>query len=422
VAAPEGLEVLLQCDLVACAAREVAERTRPECLLGQALEVVNVEGFGRNGPDRVGRVGALLVTHGFPPDVGGIQTYLHARCLATPEEITVAAPARPCAEAFDRRQPFPVLRWPSPSHLDRPMQLVGPLLEGRKVEDVEWIECGQALPVGVPAYLLARMGGVPYAIWAHGQELLRAREHGFERAARALLARARAVFANSCATADLAREFGAERVEVLAPGPLPGGPDPSRAEGPGLRERYDLGERPVVLSVSRLVPRKAHDVLLRAIARARERRPDLAVAVVGEGPDRARLEGLVAELGLQGDAFLPGRLAEAELSQTFAEATLFALLSHHEPELTWWEGFGIVFREAGRFGLPVVGTRAGGIPDAVEDGVNGLLVEPDGPDAAAQAILRIVEDPSLGRRLGMEGRRLSETQPDWTIIRKVMTA
>ncbi len=207
---------------------------------------------------------------------------------------------------------------------------------------------------------------------------------------------------------------------VLSPGLLPGGPDPAKAQGPGLRERYQLGERPLVLSVSRLVPRKAHDVLLRAFAGARERRPDLALAIVGDGPDRERLESLVAELGLEGNAFLPGRLQGVELSQTFAEATLFALLSHHDPEKTWWEGFGIVFREAGRFGLPVVGTRAGGIPDAVEDGANGLLVPPDDPEAAAEAILRLVGDPELARRLGAEGLRLADTQPDWSVIRKVM--
>lgn len=353
--------------------------------------------------------------------MGGIQTYLHARCLATPDEITVVAPDRPGAEEFDRDQPFPVLRWPSPSHLDRPMQVIGPLLEGWKVDDVDWIECGQALPVGLPAYLLSRTGGAPYAVWAHGQELLRARQRGVERLARAVLAHAKAVFANSRATAELASEFGGKRVEVLLPGPLPGGPNPLRAEGPGLRDRYELGDRPLVVSLSRLVPRKAHDVLLRAIARARERRPDLAVAIVGDGPDRERLHGLVTELGLEGDAFLPGRLADGELSQTFAEATLFALLSHHKPELTWWEGFGIVFREAGRFGLPAVGTRAGGIVDAVENDVNGLLVEPDDAAAAAEAILRLVEDPELARRLGNEGRRLAEAQPDWTIIREVMT-
>ena len=170
------------------------------------------------------------------------------------------------------------------------------------------------------------------------------------------------------------------------------------------------------------MPRKGHDVLLRAVARAREQRKDLALAIVGEGPQRERLERLIVELGLEGDAFLPGRLVDAQLSRAFAEATLFALLSHHRPEKTWWEGFGIVFREAGRFGLAVVGTRAGGIPDAVEDGVNGLLVEPDDPGSAAAAILRVVDDSELGRRLGEAGRRLADEQPDWTIIRKVMAA
>jgi phosphatidyl-myo-inositol dimannoside synthase len=370
---------------------------------------------------------ALLLTHGFPPDVGGIQTYLHARCLGTPEEIAVVAPERPGAGDFDREQPFPVYRWPVPLGLARPMQVVGPLLESRKTDEVEWIECGTVLPVGLPAYALARRLRKPYLVWTHGRELFIAQQPpwnvlgGTDRMMRFLLRNARAVMANSHATADVVQGFGVpqSRIHVLTPGVLPGSgerPDPS---GPGLRERLGLGERPLVLSVSRLVPRKGQDLLLGAVARAREECPDLACVIVGEGTDRERLQAQVRELGLTEHAFLPGRVED--LAEAYSAATLFALLSRHVPERGWWEGFGIVYREAGQFGLPVVATRVGGIPDAVEDGETGFLVPQDDVEAAAAAIVRIVRDPELARRLGEAGRERAAMQPEWQTIRAVMT-
>src|SRR6266542_2898968 len=316
---------------------------------------------------------------------------MYARCLGTPGEIVVVAPNRPGAAAFDREQPFPVWRWATPPGLARPAQVIGPLIGGRKMArqiEVEWVEAGTVLPSGLAAYRLARRLGRPYLVWTHGQELFRAQQlpwnvlGGSGQLMRFLLRNARAVMANSHATAALLEALGVARsaIHVLPPGLLPGHPDVAAAEDQGLRERYGLGDRPLVVSVGRLVPRKGHDLLLRAVARARQETPELACAIVGDGPARPELEAEIRTLGLAGHAFLPGRLTDEALEEAYSTATLFALLPRHEPGRGWWEGFGIVFREAGRFGLPVVGTRAGGIPDAVEDGVNGLLVEPENVD------------------------------------------
>src|SRR6266540_2761846 len=315
---------------------------------------------------------------------------MYARCLGTPGEIAVVAPNRPGAAAFDREQPFPVWRWATPPGLARPAQIIGPLIGGRKMArqiEVEWVEAGTVLPSGLAAYRLAKRLGRPYLVWTHGQELFRAQHlpwnllGGTGKLMRFLLVNARAVMANSHATADLVEGLGVPRssIHVLRPGLLPGNEDAEAAEGPGLRERFGLGERPLVVSVGRLVPRKGHDLLLQAVALARRESPDLACAIVGEGPQRAELEREI-------------------------------------------EGFGIVFKEAGSHGLPVVGTRAGGIPDAVEHERTGLLVEPGDTAAAAAAILQLVRNPELARRLGEGGREHAHDQPEWQTIRTVMTA
>jgi phosphatidylinositol alpha-1,6-mannosyltransferase len=378
-------------------------------------------------------VPALLLTHGFPPDVGGIQTYLHARCLATPGEIAVVAPDRPGAAAFDRDQPFPVWRWATPPGLARPAQIVGPLIGGSRLArrlEVEWLEAGTVLPSGFAAYRLARRLRRPYLVWTHGQELFRAQQlpwnllGGTDRLMRFLLGNAHAVMANSHATADLVEGLGVPRssIHVLPPGLLPGSEDAAAAEGPGLRERFGLGDRPLVVSVGRLVPRKGHDLLLQAVALARRESPELACVIVGDGPERPELEGEIEALGLSGHAFLPGRLTEGALAEAYAAGTLFALLPRHDLTRGWWEGFGIVFKEAGSHGLPVVGTRAGGIPDAVEHERTGLLVEPGDTAAAAAAILQLVRNPELARRLGEAGREHAHDQPEWQTIRTAMTA
>jgi phosphatidylinositol alpha-1,6-mannosyltransferase len=307
------------------------------------------------------------------------------------------------------------------------MQVVGPLVGGRRLArgmDVEWFEAGTVLPSGFAAHRLARRLGVPYLVWAHGQEFFRAQQRGAGRPMRAVLQNARAVLANSHATADLVESLGVPRgqIHVVSPGLLPREENAVPAEGPGLRQRFGLDDRPLVVSVGRLVPRKGHDLLLQAVVLARGESPELACAIVGEGPQRPELEREIESLGLGGHAFLAGKLTDGSLAEAYSTATLFALLPRHDLARGWWEGFGIVFKEAGSYGLPVVGTRAGGIPDAVRHERTGLLVEPGDTAAAAAAILQLVRDPELARRLGEGGREHAHDQPEWQTIRSVMTA
>ncbi|MBI3941645.1 MAG: glycosyltransferase family 4 protein [Chloroflexi bacterium] len=397
-------------------------------------------------------MGALLLTHGFPPDIGGIQTYLHARCLGVPPyEVQVVAPDRPGAAIFDRQQPFPIWRWPVAPGLARPAQVVGPLIGGMRAErygqnrvgDVEWLECGQLLPVGLAGYWLGRRLGRPYLVWVYGQELLRPQRlpwnvmGGITWLMRFVLHHARAVMAISQGTVEILRKLGVPRwkIHIIRPGVSPdllafqagpfGGGHLEKVEGPTSQPRdiiqgVGLANRPVVLSVGRLVRRKGHDVLLQAVAQARQACSELACVIVGEGPYRGQLENEIRRLGLAGHAFLAGEVPPEELAQAYASATMFAMMSRYAPELGRFEGFGIVFREAGLFGLPVVGTRAAGIPDAVIDGVTGLLVPPDDVSGAAAALVRLVRDPQLARQLGENGREHACERPDWGRIREVM--
>jgi glycosyltransferase involved in cell wall biosynthesis len=144
--------------------------------------------------------------------------------------------------------------------------------------------------------------------------------------------------------------------------------------------------------VSRLEPQKGVETAVRALAIVRRRRPDAVLVVLGEGPGRDALERLVAELGLGGSVFLPGRVGDVAAWYRRCE-----LLVH--PAL--WEGFGLALLEAMLAQLPVVATNVSSIPEIVADGRTGLLVPPDDAEALADALARVLADPGT---LGASGR------------------
>jgi phosphatidylinositol alpha-1,6-mannosyltransferase len=191
---------------------------------------------------------------------------------------------------------------------------------------------------------------------------------------------------------------------------------PASRSAPSSSRRSDGDESPDrgpaprrnVLSVARLSPEETYkgvDTLVYSWPRVTGQLPDVELVVAGDGPDRARLEHSAALLGLGGRVRFVGQVCDEQLGCLYAEAELFALPARTrlgaKPQ---GEGFGLVFIEAGAMGLPVVAGRGGGVDEAVIDGETGILVDPDDPDAVADAIRAILSDPEFGRCLGEAGR------------------
>jgi phosphatidylinositol alpha-1,6-mannosyltransferase len=287
------------------------------------------------------------------------------------------------------------------------------------------VHVGNIRPAGYIAVWLNLRLGVPYLIYVHGADLCReerkCRDSRIKRlGSRMIFGRAKAVVANSRHTATKARQLLArlgiedrEIVRVVHPGTDPGRFRPQDPAERSARLTSRPGAGPVLLSVGRLVSRKGFDTALEAVARLAPRYPGLVYVIAGTGPDRGRLERNAASLGIASRVRFLEDVPEEALPELYAESDIFVMLSRDEPEVEEVEGFGIVYCEAAAAGLPVVAADSGGVADAVRHGVNGFLVPPRDPVAAAAALASLIDDPDLRRAMGRTGRLLVEEYYNW---------
>lgn len=306
-------------------------------------------------PDAGWKVHRLRLPDGFPyPDAGALAK-TSARLAATPADATI---------------------------------LVDGLAFGALPADLlrSLLQQGSRRLVALVHHPLAQESGLDAATAA--------RLHATERAALALAHRV--IVTSPHTRAGLIADYGvpAERVSVAEPGTDPG----VRARGSSV---------PQLLTVATLTPRKGHEVLLRAYARI----ADLAWSAFWVGSrsrDPATAEGLAAligSLGLERRVRFAGELQDGALDDAYAASDLFVLPSYHE-------GYGMAFAEALARGLPVVATRAGAIPDTVPAEC-GLLVAPGDEVALADALRRVLTEPSLHTTLADAAWRYGQTLPDW---------
>ena len=341
----------------------------------------------------------------FPPKVGGIQSYLWELVRRQPAgTTTVLTTAHPGAAAFDAKQPFRVERWPG--------QVLWPTLALAHRINALADEVGATsivLDPPMPLGLLHRRVRRPYVVVLHGGVVGQARLPVVRSLLRRVLRGAAGVVTAGQFPADEAgRAAGAALPPVTV---IPPGVDSTRfrplddGERAAARARFGLPAGACVVgSVSRLVPRKGLDVLIRAAARLAPDHPDLVVAIGGTGRDRARLERLLTRTGAP--VRLLGRIDDDHLPEFYGCLDVFAMLCRNRWLGLEQEGFGIVFMEAAACGVPQVAGDSGGAKDAVEDGVTGIVVRaPRDVTAAVTAIGGLVADAPRRQAMGAAARR-----------------
>lgn len=349
----------------------------------------------------------LLVTNDFPPKIGGIQAYLWELWRRLPpEDVTVLTTPHPEAAAFDAEQAFRVVRSREPWLLPHPLMV-------RRVRDLA-AEVGAELVVFDPAVPIGGVGpqlGSPYAVVVHGAEVTVPGRLPVSRSALgAVLRGAELVIAAGGYPAAEAEHAAGRQLPTVV---IPPGIDIARfvpldeSERRAARRRFDLPvDAPLVHAGSRLVPRKGIDLVLRAADRLVVEHPDLHVVVSGDGRDRRRLE-LIAASGRVPVRFL-GRVPDADLPALYACADVFAMVCRTRWGGLEQEGFGIVFLEAAACGVPQIAGRSGGSHEAVDDGVSGVVVDPDDPSELRSALRSLLGDPTRRTALGRGARQRAE--------------
>ncbi len=325
----------------------------------------------------------------------------------------LTASSHPDAKAFDASQ---ALRDIEIHRVRFPVLLPTPEL-AKKVRDLA-AKIGASLVVIDPALPLGVIGpglGLPYAVVLHGAEIAAPGRLPIARSV------TRGVLARS-ALALCAGEYPAREVRRLCSGGsrhsakppvavVPPGVDTTRfrpldAEQKA-RARDLLGlpsEGALVVSVSRLVPRKGMDVLIRAGAGLMASFPDLTIAIGGAGRDGERLQRLIDSSGAP--VRLLGRVDEQILPELYGAADVFVMACRDRWRGLEQEGFGIVFLEAAACGVPQVAGRSGGAAEAVADGETGIIVDsPEDPGEVAAALRKLLSDPELATSMGQSARR-----------------
>ena len=374
----------------------------------------------------------LIVTNDFPPRPGGIQSFLHNMALRLdPERIVVYAStwkrSREGVEAtaaFDTEQPFTVVRDRTTMLLPTPgaTRRAAGLLREHGCTSV-WF--GAAAPLGLMAPALRKAGAERLVATTHGHEA------GWAQlpAARQLLCR----IGESTDTVTYLGEYTRSRIAgALTPSAaarmvqLPPGVDEKTfhpdSGGDEVRARLGLTERPVVVCVSRLVPRKGQDTLIRAMPRILADEPEAVLLIVGGGPYEKDLRRLAHDTGVAASVRFTGAVPWPELPAHFGAGDVFAMPCRTRRGGLDVEGLGIVYLEASATGLPVVAGDSGGAPDAVLDGETGWVVRGGDPDESADRITTLLADPELRRRMGERGRTWVGEKWRWDLLAEHLRA
>ncbi len=361
----------------------------------------------------------LVVTNDFPPRAGGIQSFVHALALRLPKgSVTVYAPAWPGAAEFDAAQPFPVERHPTSLMLPVPSvaRRAARLLSRDGCDTVLF---GAAAPLGLLAPSLRRAGARRLVAITHGHEAGWAVLPG----ARSLLRRIgdttdTVTYLGEYTRVRLARALSpaaAARMTRLTPGVDTGAFRPG-AGGTTVRGRLGLGDRPVVACVSRLVPRKGQDTLIRAWPEVLAVVPDALLLIVGDGPYRAALQRLAAGAGVAGSVVFTGPVPWPELPAYYDAANVFAMPCRTRRGGLDVEGLGIVYLEASATGLPVIGGDSGNAPDAIRAGETGYVVDGRSVAALAARLVELLTDPAGARAMGEKGMAWVDQEWRWDLV------
>lgn len=352
----------------------------------------------------------LIATIEFPPQKGGVANYLASLAGHLPQEkvIVLAPDNHPQTISLEKRDGYKIYRkkiiskfpllWP------KWLPLLFYLFRIVRQEKIEAILVGQVLPVGTAALAVKRILGIPFFVSCHGMDILVPQSVPRKnRILLKILAEARGIITNSHFTKRELVNLGVAEEKVVVVYPCPG---EKKEASPSVREevrrKYNLQDKKILLTVGRLVERKGHDKVVEALPKILEYVPNVVYIVVGDGPEKEKLQVLSSKLQVQDKVMFAGEVSKEKLRAFYELCDIFIMVPRQIGSDV--EGFGTVYLEANQYGKPAIAGRSGGVAEAVEDGVTGLLVDPTDVDQTAEAVIKLLTDKNLANRLGQQGK------------------
>jgi phosphatidylinositol alpha-1,6-mannosyltransferase len=369
----------------------------------------------------------LVLTENFVPAKGGTITWmLNTYSRFDPQEIIVVTSTQEGDACIDQVFPFRVERIPVtmadwdptvPASLVRYLRSMWHIYRHCHMHHIQQIHCAKVLPEGLIAWALRVFCGIPYLVYAHGEEILIAQS---SRKLAWIVPRiyrgAAAVIANSRNTKKLLQDIGVEanRIHVIYPGVDPQSFCVSRKAAERIRQKHQLGMAPVLLTVGRMQRRKGQDMVIQAFPRIRQKIPQVKYVMVGAGEELASLTTLTQALGVQDSVVFAGSVPDQELAAYYAACDVFIMPNRQIGDDI--EGFGIAYLEAGAAGKPVIGGKSGGTEDAIVDGVTGLRVNGNSSVEIANAVIYLLSIPDRAKAMGTRGRQRVENEFAWDAV------
>jgi phosphatidylinositol alpha-1,6-mannosyltransferase len=352
----------------------------------------------------------LFITNDFGPRAGGIETFVHGLIERLPKgSVIVYTSAQPNAASFDNKwlQDFgvEVIRDRSKILLPTPrvIKACQKLISDRKLSKVAF---GAAAPLGIMARAMRRAGAQRIVTLTHGHEVWWAKVPPFKAAIRYMSKNIDAIaYLGDYTRGEISKALRKDDVGKLVQ--IAPGIDVEHfipTDSSILRDELGLTDRSVIISVGRLVHRKGQDKLIAALPAIKAAIPNVHLVLVGVGPHQDYLEKLAVKLQVADCVTFIGRINYAELPKYICVGDIFAMPSRSRFFGLEVEGLGIVYLEASACGLPVVGGKSGGAPDAVLVGETGVVVDGTNSFEIAEACIDLLDNPELCALMGANGR------------------
>ncbi len=361
----------------------------------------------------------LIITLEYPPQIGGIASYVHNLCEHLPaEEVVVYAPRMKGDAAFDsqnkwkvyRRDPYLFFFWP------RWLAMLWQVRGIARQEKITEIYVQHALPAGYVAHIIYKLTGIPYTLFFHGTDVSMAAINSWKRSLTLRLIRAaKGVVVNSQFLKNkLLTKFESVTtpITILYPSPadvfLQKAPD---ADVLKLKSSLALLGKKVIITVGRMVDGKGYPHLARMLPAIARAVPNVVWLVVGAGEKLKSVEEMIQKNNMQSIVRYIGAAALNTLPVYYQVADVFVLLSHSDE--TSEEGWGTVFLEAAASGVPVIAGQTGGVAEAVVNNVTGLVVDTHQEKAVVDAVVNVLSNPSFAHELGAAGQERVQNEFTW---------